>query len=296
MARGVSSFVLASLKGSGAGGRTLELCCVVGVNDRHVHVLNIETGETVGSLVGHRGVVQSLAVNAASRSLVSLDVQGELKVWDLTSCALVQSITYDDIGERVSALCFNTDDNRLVTSSRRLQLWRNAKATATSDERAARALCPTGHHHPLVGACYAEAFHILITGDAGGTVCVWEVKTGSRIFSFEHTPSRLTAMCVDSSGRRLLTGASDGMVRLWNYSSGQLLYEMSTCSGGEGDGSGGDGGGGGGGGGEVKQEPEPNGMKRPDPGSPANGGGGGGASAQGSPGVLPPKKRRLLEA
>ena len=58
----------------------------------------------------------------------------------------------------------------------------------------------------------------------------------------------------------------------------------------------GDGGGGGGGGGEVKQEPEPNGMKRPEPGSPANGGGGGGASAQGSPGVLPPKKRRLLEA
>lgn len=35
-------------------------------------------------------------------------------------------------------------------------------------------------------------------------------------------------MCVDSTERRLLTGSADGVLRLWNYSSGQMLYEMPT--------------------------------------------------------------------
>ena len=36
----------------------------------------------------------------------------------------------------------------------------------------------------------------------------------------------VNALCLDRSERRLLTAASDGVLRLWNYSSGQLLFEM----------------------------------------------------------------------
>ena len=33
---------------------------------------------------------------------------------------------------------------------------------------------------------------------------------------------KVTALAFDASGRRLLTGAQDGLVRVWNFSSGQV--------------------------------------------------------------------------
>ena len=36
---------------------------------------------------------------------------------------------------------------------------------------------------------------------------------------------KVTALAFDASGRRLLTGAQDGLVRVWNFSSGQCLRE-----------------------------------------------------------------------
>ena len=34
----------------------------------------------------------------------------------------------------------------------------------------------------------------------------------------------ISSLSIDESGRRLLTGATDGILRLWNYSSGQVRY------------------------------------------------------------------------
>ena len=37
---------------------------------------------------------------------------------------------------------------------------------------------------------------------------------------------RMNALAFDTRERRLLTGASDGSVRMWNHNNGQLLKEM----------------------------------------------------------------------
>lgn len=44
---------------------------------------------------------------------------------------------------------------------------------------------------------------------------------------FEHDGARLTSLAFDTSGRRLVTGSADGSVRLWNYSSSELLHILS---------------------------------------------------------------------
>ena len=37
----------------------------------------------------------------------------------------------------------------------------------------------------------------------------------------------MTAMAFDEAGRRLITGGNDGTVRMWNFSNGQCLRELS---------------------------------------------------------------------
>ena len=124
-----------------------ELVCASGVLDRQVHVWNLETGEDVITLSGHRGVVQCLAVQETSGHLISLDAMGDMKLWDLSSFTLLQTIPHADVpnGEQISVLCFNEDDERLITASRTLLKWRSARSVATADQKASRALCPTGH-------------------------------------------------------------------------------------------------------------------------------------------------------
>ena len=43
-----------------------------------------------------------------------------------------------------------------------------------------------------------------------------------------HRRNRLTCACFDHAQRRLMTGSSDGNVRLWNFANGVMLKEMTT--------------------------------------------------------------------
>ena len=55
----------------------MHICCICGVLDRQVHVWNLEGGEAVATLSGHRGVVKALAVHQTSGGveLLSLDAR-----------------------------------------------------------------------------------------------------------------------------------------------------------------------------------------------------------------------------
>ena len=45
-------------------------------------------------------------------------------------------------------------------------------------------------------------------------------------FARAHGDARVTAMSFDASMRRLITGAEDGTVHMWNFNNGQPLHEF----------------------------------------------------------------------
>ncbi len=49
-----------------------------------------------------------------------------------------------------------------------------------------------------------------------GTVALWEVVSGSKIFEFKniHEGSEVTAACFDASMRRLITGSKNGSLKV----------------------------------------------------------------------------------
>jgi WD40 repeat protein len=71
-------------------------------------------------------------------------------------------------------------------------------------------------------------FDLMVSGDEEAVVCVWKVADGNRVVRFSecHPANKITAMCFDSSERRLITGANDGSVRMWNFNNGALLKEF----------------------------------------------------------------------
>jgi len=108
--------------------------------------------------------------------------------------------------ERPCCLCYNASRGVLVTADKRPLLWAQTRKAGAAAAAAAEAACPLGHKHALVGALYNAHFHLVVSADSGGAVCVWDVRSGARRFRFEHGGARITSMAFDRSGRRLITG------------------------------------------------------------------------------------------
>lgn len=64
----------------------------------------------------------------------------------------------------------------------------------------------------------------------GGRVCVWEPETGERLLELTNPGDRAMSVLFSPDGDELLTAFRDGLVRLWDASTGQLLGQVS-CGG-----------------------------------------------------------------
>ena len=225
--KGVHSFALMTRQGKAKG----KILCATCGFERSVFVWDLETAELLRTLDGHRSVVWCLAWDPAEQLLVSLSVDGEMRTWDHSDPNVInklnQVITMVDHESRISTILFNTHRNCLVTADRRPSMWLYPSRFASREVVAARLLAPQGHSHPLVSVLYSSQFYLVISADELGLICVWDVRTGAQRLRFEHTAGKLTSMAFDSSGRRLVTGSADGHVRLWNFSSGELLRRIS---------------------------------------------------------------------
>jgi len=76
-------------------------------------------------------------------------------------------------------------------------------------------------------------FQTLVSADESSVIRVWNLNTGQAIIRFTDAhvnakgePVKITSTIFDSTARRLITGAHDGTMKLWNYSTGQQLKEF----------------------------------------------------------------------
>jgi len=94
-----------------------------------------------------------------------------------------------------------------------------------------------GHKDQLVEALVNMQFFQLVLVDVKGLVTVWELEDGQQTFNFfvdapatSLESQKPTAACFDNSLRRLMIGFSQGTVRLYNYSNGVLLNDLTNDS------------------------------------------------------------------
>ena len=68
----------------------------------------------------------------------------------------------------------------------------------------------------------------MVSGCHGSVITVWDVDTGEKSMQFSqaHGNAAITAMTFDPSGRRLITGAKDGSIKVWNFNNGSCLRSM----------------------------------------------------------------------
>ncbi|KAJ3276764.1 WD40 repeat domain 95 [Terramyces sp. JEL0728] len=187
------------------GIETFEFCrrpsfLITGGRDKVIRLWNpYVLSKPAGSLHGHNSSIVQICVNHEDGIIFSLSEDKAIKLWNARNLNCIQT-AIDKVPHRpentISAMYYDTYNRQLMTGSGKLEIW------------------------PL--------FPNVVSGSQNGDIILWDPTCGERIFEFHraHGSLELTAMCFDISGRRLITGSRDKVLKMWNFNNGQILRKM----------------------------------------------------------------------
>lgn len=183
-------------------------------------------------LKGHTKPVNHVIINDTKNQVISIDKGRSLRVYDLRDQSCLQQISgriikFDNYP--ISAVNFQPRMRTiLLAATQIIMLEKREEEEATAEV--------VTHNKPLASALYSKVFNTVISACQESVVSVWDSNTGDKLMQFMNAhstlergmniPVEITTMCFDYNGRRLLTGARNGTVHVWNYNNGSLMQSF----------------------------------------------------------------------
>jgi WD40 repeat protein len=207
-----------------------------------VKITEVATGKTYRLLEGHPGIIHALAFSPDGSGLASGSSDRIIRLWDPRNGSLIASLSGHQYS--INALAFNPQGTILVSSSedKTMKLWdvKSGALMRTIDVRGdgtwgiqAMAFSPDGK--------------CLVTAGDNASIRVWDAQTwkasrslhpveGSRSSVFIYGAvdeneriSKALSVVFSPDGSQVLSGHSDGTIRLWEAQTGLTIGAIKTA-------------------------------------------------------------------
>ena len=168
------------------------------------------------TLKGHTAAITALAFSGNGVLLVSGDVEGGLKVWNVASGAEIFSA--EQTGRILDINVHPAGQVFAVLSAGQTRYWNLVTKQSMKQAEA---------KPPNLGGALDPGEAIFLARTSGsGALEAWEAF-GKKLYSQSgaHT-SALTAVSFSTSGMSIITGGKDGQVKIWLAQNGQLRHKM----------------------------------------------------------------------
>ena len=179
-----------------------------------------EDGATVEVVptVPHAQIVNSIAFSRDGARLVSGDVNGILKIWDVRTRKLIR--TFENGYGEVHAVAFSPSGKEVFAGRDgwSLQLIDTASGKTIQSFR--------GSDGTIKAAAFSPDGHQLATGGANNDAYLWDVQSGRLLFHFEGHASGVYSVAFTPDGKQLLTASFDQTLRVWDTAKGTLLRTL----------------------------------------------------------------------
>ncbi|CAF3855728.1 unnamed protein product [Rotaria sp. Silwood1] len=192
------------------------------------------TERAAAILRGHNSSVTHLVVDNRENHIIRIDKGKNIIIWDVQTLKTIQRIShtiFDLSGQDLTICYLNPTQQRLIIGNRKLLSLSHINESYIHNER-------TSHIYPITKILYNPLFNVIISCDEGSTINIWNIITGEKIMhilnahvtqfdEYNEHAVEITTMCVDESKRRLIPGAHDGSLALWNFNNEitTLLHE-----------------------------------------------------------------------
>jgi WD40 repeat protein len=148
--------------------------------DRLLILWNLESGQMIREFIGHKGVIQDLALSRDGSVVLSGSTDGTLRMWDVASGR--ERLCFEGHEGDVFAVAISSDASRVASGSRDLsvRIWEG------STGKELRRLM--GHTGSVRSVAFGPNGERLLSGSDDATVRLWDVATGEQVGRFQgHT-------------------------------------------------------------------------------------------------------------
>ncbi len=198
------------------GGRTL----ASGGFDNSVRIWDPATGRSLQELKGHTDVVAALVYSPDSLALVTASYDKTLKRWAAKNPPAPPLADLQIAEEGGARFALVTPDSRtLITGgvNRHVKFWDVASGSVTKDLTQPRGIAS--------GALSRDG-RWLITGGFGSQVYLWDIEERRLVATIETGHEECAAVAISPDNARLATGAKDGVISLFDFTSHSKLHEL----------------------------------------------------------------------
>jgi WD40 repeat protein len=88
-----------------------------------------------------------------------------------------------------------------------------------------------GYEDAVKSVAFDPQGRTLASGSTGGTVKLWEVRSGKLLRRLERHSGSVLSVAFDPQGRTLASGSADGTAKLWEARSGKLVRTLEVHKG-----------------------------------------------------------------
>ena len=197
-----------------------------------IRLWDVATGQSLGTLEEHKGIVWELALSPDSQMLASVSSDKTAKIWDWRSGTVLKSL---DFPAEVASVKFSPDGQILavggvdepVADIRHASVW-----TFSTGSWNPRFKIP--EYWNIVTMTYSPDGRWLVGGGTSRNVQVWRTSDGTSVFTLNHShqvgeaaisPDSST---VATSTCKTVTNAecTEGGIWLWDLPSGRLIKKI----------------------------------------------------------------------
>ncbi|CAL1529452.1 unnamed protein product [Lymnaea stagnalis] len=193
----------------------------------HPHIFSRPSGK----LTGHLFTIVDIVANETDQHIISLSTARVFRIWDIHTLACLQVFTDNEDrpgDKRIYSITFDDRNGRLLSGSSVVDSW---PLSRTIKEPAP---VPLTHDRPIILMLLNKEFNQLVSVCTEPVLKVWEVENGKLVYCIEDphgSSTEVTALTLDVTNYRLITGAFDGSLKIWDFGSGQMVKaKMTTTS------------------------------------------------------------------
>ena len=179
---------------------------------------------TVKTLNGHTGIVNSIAFSPNGELLASVSDDETLKLWDVRSQQNIATLTdiADGFRWQIKSVAFSPDGHLLATvGGKHVKLWNIRNRTEIAILR---------HENWVQTVAFSADGAVLAVGDGSregtGTVKIWDVRNQQVIATLKDDLVFVKAVTFSSDDRYLASSHYNGEVKVWNVSDWKRLYTI----------------------------------------------------------------------